>query len=89
MSELLNKVNPGLKSRVSDVIDFLDNAATAAELAAQQLDERRLKLPDDLGPAASSGGRRGSPPRRAGPTGATSRLRAPRHGGVRHARLRR
>eukprot|EP00908_Phaeocystis_cordata_P013006 Transcript_24047.p1 GENE.Transcript_24047~~Transcript_24047.p1 ORF type:complete len:637 (+),score=331.07 Transcript_24047:1338-3248(+) len=53
MSELLNKVNPGLKSRVSDVIDFPDfSAATAAELAAQQLDERRLKLPDDLGPAA-------------------------------------
>ena len=46
MTDLLNKVNPGLKSRVSDVIDFPDfNADAAAELAGLQLAERRLKLP--------------------------------------------
>ena len=45
MSELLDKVNPGLKSRVSDVIDFPDfDAAAAAELAALQLSEKRLRL---------------------------------------------
>merc|ERR1719197_777168 len=38
MSELLNKVNPGLKSRVSDVVDFPDfDADAASELAALQL----------------------------------------------------
>merc|ERR1719197_13128 len=38
MSEMLDKVNPGLKSRVSDVIDFPDFAPDAAsELAALQL----------------------------------------------------
>jgi len=47
MSELLNKVNPGLKSRVADVIDFPDfTPAAAAELAALQLSDKRLQLPD-------------------------------------------
>ena len=49
MTELLNKVNPGLKSRVSDVIDFPDfSASAAAELAAQMLAEKRLTLPSGL-----------------------------------------
>ena len=53
MTELLNKVNPGLKSRVSDVVDFPDfDAEAAAELAAQMLGEKRLALPGDVGPAA-------------------------------------
>ena len=47
MTELLNKVNPGLKSRVSDVVDFPDfDAEAAAELAAQMLGEKRLGLPE-------------------------------------------
>jgi len=46
MSRLLDEVNPGLKSRVSDVIDFPDFApAAAATMAAQQLGEKRLQLP--------------------------------------------
>ena len=46
MSEMLEKVNPGLKSRVSDVIDFPDfSAAAAAELAAMQLEAKQLSLP--------------------------------------------
>jgi len=53
MSELLDKVNPGLKSRVSDVIDFPDfTADAAAELAAQQLADKRLALPAGLGTEA-------------------------------------
>ena len=52
MSELLDKVNPGLKSRVSDVIDFPDfSPAAAAELAALQLDAKRLQLPAAGAPA--------------------------------------
>ena len=48
MTELLDKVNPGLKSRVSDVIDFPDfDAEAAAELAAMQLADKRLQLPEE------------------------------------------
>ena len=37
MSDLLDKVNPGLKSRVSDVVDFPDfSADLATEIALQQ-----------------------------------------------------
>ena len=48
MTELLDKVNPGLKSRVSDVIDFPDFSATAAEIAQQQLVQKRLTLPPQM-----------------------------------------
>ena len=45
MSDMLDKVNPGLKSRVSDVIDFPDfSGGAAAEMAALQLAARRLKV---------------------------------------------
>jgi len=51
MSDLLEKVNPGLKSRVSDVIDFADfTVDAAAELAAMQLAGKRLDLPGEAGP---------------------------------------
>jgi hypothetical protein len=52
MSELLDKVNPGLKSRVSDVIDFPDfSPAAAAQIARQQLAQKRLTLPAQMAPA--------------------------------------
>jgi hypothetical protein len=45
-----SQVNPGLKSRVSDVIDFPDfGPDAAAQLAAQQLALRRLTLPGSVG----------------------------------------
>ncbi len=44
---MLDKVNPGLKSRVADVIDFPDfTAEAAAELAAMQLEAKSLALPE-------------------------------------------
>ena len=50
MSDMLDKVNPGLKSRVSDVIDFPDfSAGEAAEIAAAQLDAKGLTLPAGAG----------------------------------------
>ena len=53
MSEMLEKVNPGLKSRVSDVIDFPDfDAASASDLTRQMLTEKRLALPAELTPTA-------------------------------------
>ena len=46
MSELLDKVNPGLKSRVGDVVDFPDfTPELATEIALQQLQLKRLNLP--------------------------------------------
>ena len=46
------KVNPGLKSRVSDVIDFPDfSPAAAAQIARQQLAQKRLTLPAQMAPA--------------------------------------
>ena len=46
MSELLDKVNPGLKSRVGDVVDFPDfTPELATEIALQQLQLKRLALP--------------------------------------------
>lgn len=52
MSDLLDKVNPGLKSRVSDVVDFPDfSADLATEIALQQLQHKRLTLPARLAPA--------------------------------------
>ena len=55
MSELLDKVNPGLKSRVSDVIDFPDfDAAAAAEIAEAMLARKRLRVPRSLAPDAAA-----------------------------------
>ena len=52
MTDMLNKVNPGLKSRVSDVIDFPDfDDEAAAILAAQMLEEKRIGLPEGKEPS--------------------------------------
>lgn len=46
MDTLLDKVNPGLKSRVSDVVSFPDfDAADAADVAELMLETKRLGLP--------------------------------------------
>ena len=51
--DLIHQVNPGLKSRVADVIDFPDfTAAAAAELAALQLATKKLSLPTGALPSA-------------------------------------
>jgi SpoVK/Ycf46/Vps4 family AAA+-type ATPase len=49
MEELLDKVNPGLKSRVADVIDFPNfDATAAAEIAESMLAQKRLRLAPSL-----------------------------------------
>ena len=49
MDELLDRVNPGLKSRVSDVISFPDfDAADAADIARSMLAKKRLDVPDQV-----------------------------------------
>ncbi|KAH8055454.1 ATP binding protein [Aureococcus anophagefferens] len=45
MDTLLDKVNPGLKSRVSDVVSFPDFGAGAAGVAELMLETKRLGLP--------------------------------------------
>jgi SpoVK/Ycf46/Vps4 family AAA+-type ATPase len=54
MEAMLDRVNPGLKSRVSDVIDFPDfDAAAAAEIAEAMLARKRLRVPRSLAPDAA------------------------------------